>query len=74
MLPLAFAIGEGAEQRAPMARAVIGGLITSTLLTLFVVPAMYTILDDAAERFRARRRAPATRRPVAPEPEPGTPA
>ena len=38
MLPLALAIGEGAEQRSPMAHAVIGGLITSTLLTLFVVP------------------------------------
>src|SRR5688572_7904423 len=46
MLPLAFAIGEGAEQRAPMARAVIGGLLTSTLLTLFVVPVVYTMLDD----------------------------
>jgi HAE1 family hydrophobic/amphiphilic exporter-1 len=74
MLPLAFAIGEGAEQRAPMARAVIGGLITSTLLTLFVVPAMYTILDDAAERFRARGRARATRRPVVAESDAGTPA
>ena len=46
MLPLAFAIGEGAEQRAPMAHAVIGGLITSTLLTLFVVPVVYSLLDD----------------------------
>ena len=46
MLPLALAIGAGAEARAPMARAVIGGLITSTLLTLFVVPVMYTYLDD----------------------------
>jgi len=74
MLPLAFAIGEGAEQRAPMARAVIGGLITSTLLTLFVVPAMYTILDDAAERFRARGRAPVVPRHITAEPEAGTPA
>src|SRR5215204_1541970 len=48
MIPLALAIGAGAEQRAPMARAVIGGLVTSTLLTLFVVPVMYTLLDDAA--------------------------
>ena len=48
MMPLAFAIGEGAEQRAPMARAVIGGLITSTLLTLFVVPVVYSLLDDLA--------------------------
>src|SRR5262249_2348004 len=46
MLPLAFAIGAGAEMRAPMARAVIGGLITSTLLTLIVVPVAYTYLDD----------------------------
>ena len=45
MLPLAFAIGAGAEMRAPMARAVIGGLITSTLLTLVVVPVVYTYLD-----------------------------
>jgi HAE1 family hydrophobic/amphiphilic exporter-1 len=57
MLPLAFAIGEGAEQRAPMARAVIGGLITSTLLTLFVVPVVYSILDDLAG-LRSKKRAP----------------
>jgi HAE1 family hydrophobic/amphiphilic exporter-1 len=56
MLPLAFAIGEGAEQRAPMARAVIGGLITSTLLTLFVVPVVYSMLDDLVG-MRARKRA-----------------
>src|SRR6185436_870916 len=54
MLPLALAIGEGAEQRAPMARAVIGGLITSTLLTLVVVPVVYTLLDDAVDWLRAR--------------------
>jgi len=74
MMPLAFAIGEGAEQRAPMARAVIGGLITSTLLTLFVVPAMYTILDDAAERFRSRRHAAAARRPLTAKADASTPA
>jgi HAE1 family hydrophobic/amphiphilic exporter-1 len=45
MLPLAFELGSGAEFRAPMARAVIGGLITSTLLTLIVVPVVYTYLD-----------------------------
>ena len=74
MLPLAFAIGEGAEQRAPMARAVIGGLITSTLLTLFVVPAMYTILDDAAEWLWARRRVSAERAALAAKANAGTPA
>jgi HAE1 family hydrophobic/amphiphilic exporter-1 len=46
MLPLFFAIGSGAEMRAPMARAVVGGLITSSLLTLLVVPVMYTYMDD----------------------------
>ena len=65
MLPLAFAIGAGAEMRAPMARAVIGGLITSTLLSLIVVPVVYTYLDDlrpsvVREWVRARRRRPAT--------------
>jgi HAE1 family hydrophobic/amphiphilic exporter-1 len=65
MLPLAFALGEGAEQRAPMARAVIGGLITSTLLTLFVVPVVYSLLDDATEWLRHRRRVRA--------PQPGSP-
>jgi HAE1 family hydrophobic/amphiphilic exporter-1 len=54
MLPLALAIGEGAEQRAPMAHAVIGGLITSTLLTLFVVPVAYAILDDVTARVMGR--------------------
>ena len=54
MLPLAFALGEGAEQRAPMAHAVIGGLITSTLLTLFVVPVVYTLLDDLTNKVLGR--------------------
>jgi energy-converting hydrogenase Eha subunit E len=45
MLPLAMALGEGSEFRSPMARAVIGGLISSTLLTLVVVPVVYTYLD-----------------------------
>lgn len=47
MLPIAMGTGEGSETRAPMAIAVIGGLITSTLLTLLVVPVAYTLLDDA---------------------------
>jgi hydrophobic/amphiphilic exporter-1 (mainly G- bacteria), HAE1 family len=51
MLPLVFELGSGAEFRAPMARAVVGGLITSTLLTLLVVPVVYTYLDDLAALF-----------------------
>jgi len=46
MIPSALALGEGGGFRAPMARAVIGGLITSTLLTLVVVPVAYTYFDD----------------------------
>ncbi|MBT0651458.1 efflux RND transporter permease subunit [Geomobilimonas luticola] len=46
MLPLFLGIGAGGEGRAPMARAVVGGLLTSTLLTLLVVPVMYTYMDD----------------------------
>ena len=46
MLPLALALGAGSEMRAPMGRAVIGGLMTSTALTLLVVPVVYTFLDD----------------------------
>ncbi|HEY0994534.1 MAG TPA: efflux RND transporter permease subunit [Gemmatimonadaceae bacterium] len=55
MIPAALALGEGSEQRAPMARAVIGGLITSTLLTLFVVPVVYTMIDDGLAFVRRRR-------------------
>ena len=46
MIPLAFALSEGSEQRAPMGQAVIGGVITSSLLTLVVVPVMYCYMDD----------------------------
>ena len=46
MIPLALGLGEGAEQRSPMAHALIGGLLTSTVLTLIVVPVVYTCLDD----------------------------
>ena len=63
MIPLALGIGEGSEQRAPMAHAVIGGIITSTLLTLVVVPVIYTYLDDLANwaknKFSVRRAADA---------------
>jgi HAE1 family hydrophobic/amphiphilic exporter-1 len=48
MVPLAFALTEGSEQRAPMGQAVIGGVITSSLLTLVVVPVVYCYLDDFA--------------------------
>jgi HAE1 family hydrophobic/amphiphilic exporter-1 len=45
LLPMALGLGEGAELRTPMALTVIGGMLTSTLLTLLVVPAVYVVLD-----------------------------
>jgi HAE1 family hydrophobic/amphiphilic exporter-1 len=54
MLPLALGLGEGSEQRAPMAHAVIGGVLASTFLTLLVVPVAYTWLDDLGARARRR--------------------
>ncbi len=62
MLPLAVSTSEGAEQRAPMAHAVIGGVIASTLLTLLVVPVLYALLDDLAQALARRR--PPTGEPV----------
>jgi hydrophobic/amphiphilic exporter-1 (mainly G- bacteria), HAE1 family len=49
MVPLAFAMSEGSEMRAPMGQAVIGGVITSSLLTLVVVPVVYCYMDDLAQ-------------------------
>ncbi len=75
MIPLALAIGAGAEMRASMARAVIGGLITSTLLTLLVVPVVYTLFDDFAA-FLARHspRRPHERTAAEPGPAGSAPA
>jgi HAE1 family hydrophobic/amphiphilic exporter-1 len=55
MLPTALKIGEGSESRAPMAIAVIGGLITSTLLTLVVIPVVYTLVDDLENFFKTKK-------------------
>jgi HAE1 family hydrophobic/amphiphilic exporter-1 len=54
MIPLAFALTEGSEQRAPMGQAVIGGVITSSLLTLVVVPVSYCFMDDLASWFKRK--------------------
>ena len=48
LLPMALGLGEGAELRTPMALTVVGGLMTSTLLTLLVIPSLYTLLDRRA--------------------------
>jgi hydrophobic/amphiphilic exporter-1 (mainly G- bacteria), HAE1 family len=54
MIPVAFGMGEGAETRAPMGIAVIGGLLTSLFLTLVVVPAAYDLFDDIQGFFKRR--------------------
>ncbi len=51
MIPLGLALGGGGAQRAPMAHAVVGGLISSTLLTLIVVPAHLSYIDSIIRRF-----------------------
>ena len=64
MLPIGLALGEGSEFMAPMATAVIGGLITSTVLTLVVVPVIYTTLEDIRD-FVLRRRGKAVKEDAA---------
>jgi hypothetical protein len=51
MLPSALGVGEGGAFRAPMAIAVIGGIIVSTVLSLVVVPSMYLVMDDLSRLF-----------------------
>ncbi|MBI5488847.1 MAG: efflux RND transporter permease subunit [Deltaproteobacteria bacterium] len=51
MLPIAFAVSKGAETRAPMAIAVIGGVLTSTVLTLIVVPVVFSLVESAKVRL-----------------------
>ena len=54
LMPTALAIGEGSELRAPLAIVVIGGLTTSTLLTLILIPAVFTLFDDLERFIRTR--------------------
>jgi multidrug efflux pump subunit AcrB len=51
MMPIAMGLGAEPSFRMPMATAVIGGLITSTLLSLFVVPVVFTYVDDAKDKL-----------------------
>ncbi len=53
MLPLALGLGEGGEQTAPLGRAVAGGLLAATLATLFVLPAVFAIVQGRAHRRSA---------------------
>jgi multidrug efflux pump subunit AcrB len=64
MLPMALGLGDGGEQQSPMGRAIIGGVITSTLLTLIVVPVLFTYIDNLAARFRRRSAEPDAAAPI----------
>ncbi|HNR05049.1 MAG TPA: efflux RND transporter permease subunit [Bacillota bacterium] len=55
LIPLALGIGEGAEAQAPMATVVIGGLTTSTVLTLVIIPVIYTLFDDVSVKLRRHK-------------------
>jgi hydrophobic/amphiphilic exporter-1 (mainly G- bacteria), HAE1 family len=50
LLPMALGIGEGSELQEPMARVVIGGLVSSTLITLILIPVVYTLVERHSER------------------------
>jgi multidrug efflux pump subunit AcrB len=63
-MPAAFAIGPGAETQRPMALALVGGMAVSTFLTLFVVPAAYSLLGDAVAWSEDRQRRPAEPAPL----------
>lgn len=74
MLPVALGKGEGGDFYAPLGRAVIGGVITSTLLTLLVIPTVYEVLDGARERLLGwlrRRFHVGAHAPAVPVPQPG---
>ena len=55
ILPIAIGFGAGAESRRPMGVAVVGGMLTSTFLTLVIIPVVYTLFSDLADRLRPRQ-------------------
>ena len=57
LVPVAIGLSEGGEMQAPLARVVVGGLLTSTLITLFLIPTLYLALESFRERRRARKQA-----------------
>lgn len=59
LLPAAMGLGAGAETNRPLSIAVIGGMISSTLLTLVVVPAVYSLVMQAVDRLHLPRHRPA---------------
>ena len=75
ILPIAIGFGAGAESRRPMGIAVVGGLITSTFLTLFIIPVVYSVFSHVADLFRrSASPAPVPLAPSLPQPTPQEPA
>jgi HAE1 family hydrophobic/amphiphilic exporter-1 len=66
ILPIAIGFGAGAESRRPMGVAVVGGMLSSTFLTLIVVPVVYVVFSELASRLRPG--SPSTATPSAPPP------
>ncbi|MBN1600892.1 MAG: efflux RND transporter permease subunit [Chitinispirillaceae bacterium] len=60
LLPLSLALGEGGEAQAPMARVVIGGLFSSTFITLFLIPVIYSLVEEHRHRKRSKKQADTT--------------
>jgi hydrophobic/amphiphilic exporter-1 (mainly G- bacteria), HAE1 family len=59
LVPMAIGIGDGGELQAPLARVVIGGLLASTLVTLVLVPAVYTLFEEGWSGLRHKHHEPA---------------
>jgi HAE1 family hydrophobic/amphiphilic exporter-1 len=55
LVPMSLGIGEGSEMQAPLARVVIGGLLTSTMITLVFVPTVYTLFEEGLSALRLRK-------------------
>jgi HAE1 family hydrophobic/amphiphilic exporter-1 len=70
LTPMALGLGEGGELQAPMARVVVGGLVTSTLITLVFIPMVYMTVEELAERVKGRRERAAAGTPDGLEPAP----
>ncbi|WP_013627301.1 efflux RND transporter permease subunit [Rubinisphaera brasiliensis] len=75
MIPITLGLGDGAESRAPMGTCVVGGMLTSTILTLVVIPVVYSLIDDLSGWFsRLFSLRPKENTPSQAEEESGTPA
>jgi HAE1 family hydrophobic/amphiphilic exporter-1 len=59
-LPIALGLGAGAESRRPLGLAVVGGLLVSQLLTLYITPVYYVYIEGLRQRLMSRRKAPST--------------